>query len=179
MGNKNFFGQIDNIILKEYDKNYPLEYEKEINALKTALPNKKAEYYHIGSTAIPNIISKPIIDIAVGLDSFPLQQNEIEIIKNLDYIYWESNPNKNHQFFFKNLPRTHHLHFYPTGYQKFSDQIIFRDRLIADKELRTQYEKLKMNLSEKYKTDREKYTQEKTEFVDMVLGKKSAHNKDD
>lgn len=156
---KNFFGGIDNVILKEYDENYVLEYKKEVEILKTILPEKEAEYFHIGSTAIPNIKSKPIIDIAVGLKIFPLNKDEIEVIIKSGYEYWENNPNKKHQFFFKNLPRTHHLHFYPNGFKKLADQILFRDRLIADKNLRNKYEKLKINLAMKYKNDREKYTE--------------------
>lgn len=166
---KNFFGEIDNVILKEYDKNYALKFDKEVRILKTILIEKKAEFYHIGSTAIPNIVSKPIIDIAVGLEQFPLNRETIKRILNLGYEYWENNPNKNHQFFFKNLPRTHHLHFYPNGYKKLIDQIIFRDRLITDKKLRKEYEQLKMKLAKKYKDDREKYTEMKAGFVNKVL----------
>lgn len=171
--NKNFFGEIDNVILKKYDVNYTLKYEKEVEFLKRILGENRAEFFHVGSTAIPDIVSKPIIDIAIGLEQFPLNTGVTELILNLGYKYWENNPNKNHQFFFKNLPRTHHLHFYPMGYKKLSDQIIFRDKLIVDKELKNQYEKLKIDLAKKYKTDRETYTGKKADFVKMVLDKSS------
>lgn len=174
--NNNFFGEIDNVILKEYDGNYALDYKKEVRILKEILLERKAEFHHIGSTAIPNIVSKPIIDIAIGLEQFPLNEGEIKRISDLGYIYWEGNPNKDHQFFFKNLPRTHQLHFYPNDYEKLSEQIIFRDKLIADGKIRSEYEKLKMELAKKYKEDREKYTEMKTEFVNKVLGKKPTHN---
>lgn len=167
--NKNFFGSIDNVVLKEYDPNYPVIFEKEIELLKRILLNRKANYHHIGSTAIPDILSKPIVDIAIELDKFPLSEQEIDKISELGYRYWKSNPNPDHQFFFKNLPRTHHLHFYPQGYQKLIDQIRFRDILNIDEKLRAEYEELKIQLAEKHKLDREKYTNEKIQFIKKVL----------
>jgi len=167
--NKNFFSSLDNVTLKAYDPNYPLIFEKEIELLKQTLPNRKASYYHIGSTAIPEILSKPIVDIAIEIEVFPLTEQEIIKISECGYRYWDSNPNADHQFFFKNLPRTHHLHFYPQEYQKMIDQIRFRDILNTDKKLRTEYEDLKIQLAEKHKNDREKYTDEKTIFVKKVL----------
>ena len=167
--NKNFFGSLDNVTLKPYDPNYPLIFEKEIELLKQTLPNRKASYYHIGSTAIPEILSKPIVDIAIEIEEFPLTEQEIIKISECGYRYWDSNPNADHQFFFKNLPRTHHLHFYPQEYQKMIDQIRFRDILNTDKKLRAEYEDLKIQLAEKHKNDREKYTDEKAIFVKKVL----------
>jgi GrpB-like predicted nucleotidyltransferase (UPF0157 family) len=103
---KNYFGAVDEVILKEYNPDYPSLFEKEAELLKSVLANRMCRYHHIGSTAIPGILSKPIIDIAIELADFPLQEKEIEKIARLGYSYWHSNPNPDHQFFFKNLPRT-------------------------------------------------------------------------
>ncbi|MEM9982649.1 MAG: GrpB family protein [Bacteroidota bacterium] len=87
----------------------------EVDLLRSLLPNLQAKYHHIGSTAIPAILSKPIIDIAIELTNFPLNENVLERLTTIGYTYWADNPVPARQFFFKNLPRTHHLHFYPTN----------------------------------------------------------------
>jgi GrpB-like predicted nucleotidyltransferase (UPF0157 family) len=63
------------------------------------------------------------------------------------------------------------LHFYPSGYQKLTDQIKFRDKLNAERHLKERYEELKIQLARAYKFDREKYTGEKAEFIKSVLEK--------
>lgn len=165
----NFFGEIDAIILHEYSIDYPQKYKVEVTLLESVLPDQKCKFHHIGSTAIPNILSKPIVDIAVELESFPLAKEEIAEVEKLGYRYWNSNPNENHQFFFKNIPRTHHLHVYPFGGKKLDRELRFRDILLQDEKLKVQYEDLKKNLAKKYRMDREKYTDMKSEFINSVL----------
>ncbi len=159
-------------MLTVYNPNYPDIYKKEVEILKQVLQKRNAKFYHIGSTAIPSILSKPIVDIAIELPSFPMMEDDIDKISNLGYRYWKDNPIREHQFFFKNLPRTHHLHFYPVGYQKLADQIRFRDMLNSSIQSRKEYEKLKIRLAEKYRFDREKYTSEKGQFIRKILTSK-------
>ncbi|MGD1840502.1 MAG: GrpB family protein [Thermonemataceae bacterium] len=170
--NKNFFGSIDNVVLKAYNPHYVTAFALEVDLLRSTLPNLQVKYHHIGSTAIPAIISKPIIDIAIELTNFPLNEEEIEALSTAGYTYWANNPESDHQFFFKNLPRTHHLHFYPTNSVKLSNQIAFRDKLNQDATLRDAYEKLKIELAAKYTSDRERYTFEKSTFINKVLNQK-------
>ncbi len=165
----NFFGEIDAVILYEYRVDYPKKYNEEVSLLENVLPNLKCRFHHIGSTAIPNILSKPIIDIAVEIDRFPLQPHEIAALENLGYRYWNSNSVENHQFFLKNLPRTHHLHVYPFGAEKLARELRFRDRLLQDENLKSQYEDLKKNLAKAYRLERDKYTDMKSGFINSVL----------
>ena len=173
----NFFGEIDNIVLKEYDGSYPKKYFAEIELLEQTFSSLNPEFHHIGSTAIPNILSKPVIDIAVEVNPFPLDEDKLEMLYELGYVYWALNPDKNHQFFFKNLPRTHHLHVYPRGADKLKKEIVFRDLLIQSKELKNEYELLKKDLASKFSTDREKYTEMKTEFIQLTLERNTNPNK--
>ena len=104
------------MILKEYNADYPLIFEKEVELLKETIHRGNTKYHHIGRTAIPYIFSKPVVDIAIELDGALLNKQDIERVTELGYKFGDSNPNPHHQFFFKNLPRTDHLHFYPKGY---------------------------------------------------------------
>ena len=165
----NFFGEIDAVVLCEFSVDYPKKFQEEVRLLRAVFPDCECRFHHIGSTAIPSILSKPIIDIAVELESFPLVKDEIAEVEKLGYRYWNSNPNENHQFFFKNLPRTHHLHVCPVGAEKLERELRFRDRLLLDETLKSQYEDLKKSLAKKYHMDREKYTDMKSEFINTVL----------
>ena len=167
--NRNYFGAIDDVILKEYNSSYPSEYQNEVSVLKLIILHH-AVYHHIGSTAVPALLSKPIIDIAIGLDSFPLSEQTIDNLSANGYVFWRENPDLQHQFFFKNLPRTHHLHVYPIKATKLLNKIKLRDLLLLNPDLQEAYQALKIELSKKYKNDREGYTNGKTEWMNSILG---------
>ncbi len=170
MLNKNYFGEIDNVVLEEYNSGYPSKYLSEIELLKQII-SSPARYHHIGSTAVPGMFSKPVIDIAIELEFFPLSQIIIDQLQITGYIFWDKNPANDHQFLFKNLPRTHHLHLYPMNSQQVIDKITFRDILISNYAIRQEYQDLKIRLAAKYPNDREKYTINKTYWIKSVLQK--------
>lgn len=175
----NHFGNVDNVILKDYDASYFEQFKVEKELLLNLFGEDTISIEHVGSTAITNIKSKPIIDIAILLKSFPLTITSIEELQKINYVYWCTNPNLHHQFFFKGLPRTHHLHFYPLGYHKYEDQIIFRNFLLNNDDKAKEYECLKIELAHLYKDDREKYSEMKADFVESVLSsfkEKTTHN---
>lgn len=167
----NRFGIIDNVVLEDYKDNYPLLFGEEKELLFNILKDDVILIEHIGSTAISNIKSKPVIDIGLYVNSFPLSDEKIELLKNENYVYWCTNPDKKHQFFFKGLPRTHHLHIYPVSNDKLKKQIIFKNYLSHHKDVAKDYEKLKIELAEKFFDDREKYTDMKKDFIELVLEK--------
>ena len=126
---------------------------------------------HIGSTAIIGIASKPIIDIAVGLPKYDFAELAIQKLANLGYssrgfrsdglgTILELKDGKN---------RTHCIHLLDMSKPRWDDCIFFRDTLQNNSKLRTEYQDLKKELSQKYKNDRQKYTQEKNIFVGRIL----------
>ena len=165
---RNYFGPIDNVRLRPYDAAYSERYQQEVRLLAPLFP-AVVVFHHIGSTAVPGLLGKPVLDIAVTLPSFPLGAVEVAAIETLGYRYWADNPNLAHQFFFKNLPRTHHLHLYPTASTKLADQLRFRDMLKASERLRAAYTALKQQLAAQLAHDREAYTAGKTDFIRRVL----------
>ncbi|MCS5709315.1 GrpB family protein [Candidatus Berkiella cookevillensis] len=129
---------------------------------------------HVGSTAIPGIKAKPIIDLYVGVRSVAEAQPLISIIEQMGYQYWAENPNPNKMFFVKGMPpfgmgRTHHIHVVQYDSDYFKARVAFRDFLIQHPSYAREYEHLKITLAAKDNTDREAYTDAKSEFITKIL----------
>lgn len=106
----------DNIIIEPYNSNWPKLAEAEIKAIKgisSQLSHVSIE--HLGSTAVPGLSSKPVIDIFIAVKSIEEANQWIKPLETLAYVFWDENPNKSHLRFFKGMPpfgskRTHHIH---------------------------------------------------------------------
>lgn len=175
----------DAIELTPYDDQWPILAKLEITTLQNSLPeNHIIDIQHVGSTAIPGMIAKPIIDIQIAVDSISaIKQTAIETLKTLGYEYWSDNPDLERLFFVKGMPpfgekRTHHVHIVEPSSKHWKEKILFRDYLISDPAVADEYKKLKKKLAEQHQYDRERYTDSKTKFVNDVLQKvrKNASN---
>lgn len=160
------------IILTQYNPKWPIEFQKEKEFLLVII----GEYLcgtveHIGSTSMPGLIAKPVIDIMFGVESLSKSRPAIEIISQNGYCYYPYKEEVMH-WFCKPSPefRTHHLHLVPYKSDLWQERVKFRDALIADEKLTLEYSKLKQNLALKHKHDREQYTEAKTDFIRRVLG---------
>lgn len=127
--------------------------------------------HHVGSTAVPGLDAKPVIDILVGVESRDASRACFEPLAELDYRYatyrsaemhWFCKPNPRH--------RTHHLHLVPTGSQRYADELAFRDRRLRDDyDLAAKYVELKRTLAETHRYNRQAYTEGKADFIRRVL----------
>ena len=126
---------------------------------------------HVGSTSIKGLSSKPIIDIAIGVDSL----NSItKYFISLEGIYTiKSNIDKGEILLIKeNATETFSLvHVLPINSERYINLIRFRDILNNNPDIVKEYEDLKINLATKYKNDRAMYTKSKNEFINDVLKK--------
>lgn len=123
---------------------------------------------HIGSTAIPAIRSKPVIDVLVGMRALPLT-DAIEPMKALGYEYVEGAGNAERLFFRRQPERTHHVHVVLHDGVEWRRHVIFRDWLNLHGHLAKEYEALKEELAARFAEDRAAYTEGKTAFVERVL----------
>lgn len=166
----------DAIEVVSFDPDWLIQGQAEIKVLTNTLPqNMVLDIQHVGSTSIPNIKSKPIIDIAIAVTSVQeIKTVAIAALEKLNYSYWDENPDKESMFFVKGMPpfgerRTHHVHISEPTHRKWQERIIFRDYLLSHPEAVTAYEKLKVELANQYTYDREKYTDAKKEFIKAIL----------
>lgn len=126
--------------------------------------------HHVGSTAVPGLLAKPVIDILVGVDSLEDSRPCIALLAPLHYVYAPYLPEKMH-WLCKPDParRTHHLHLVPTHSERFADELAFRDYLRAHGNRAREYEQLKRDLAARHRHDREAYTEGKADFVRATL----------
>jgi GrpB-like predicted nucleotidyltransferase (UPF0157 family) len=125
---------------------------------------------HIGSTAVPGLAAKPIIDIMAPVASLKASLPAIEAAGGIGYVFYPYQLEVMH-WFCKPSPsyRTHHLHLVPAGSQLWLDRLAFRDGLRASEALRTEYQALKQSLAVVHRDDREAYTSAKGPFIERVL----------
>ena len=131
---------------------------------------------HIGSTAVPGLAAKPIVDLAASvtdLDTAVAATSERLAAAGWSYVPPALDQRPWRRFFVKPDPtgqrREAHLHLIPAGHDRWTDQIRFRDALRNDPTKAQQYEDLKRRLSQDNGHDREAYTEGKAAFVASVL----------
>lgn len=125
---------------------------------------------HIGSTAVPGLAAKPVIDIMAGIKSLDASLPAISILGKYEYWYYPYRPEIMH-WFCKPSPqfRTHHLHLVPYSSIVWNERLAFRDYLRSHSDVVQEYAELKYRLAEQYRFDREKYTEAKTAFIKNIL----------
>jgi GrpB-like predicted nucleotidyltransferase (UPF0157 family) len=122
---------------------------------------------HIGSTSVPDLCAKPIVDILVGLRELELTDEQIAAMTELGYEYLGEYGLPGRLFFRKGDPRTHNVHVVKHGGEHWERQLVFRDALRSDPEERLRYDAFKRRLAAEGHS-REVYTELKTPFIRAV-----------
>jgi GrpB-like predicted nucleotidyltransferase (UPF0157 family) len=154
-----------------YDPSWPGGFEQERRRLESAIgPWITGGVHHVGSTSVPGMDAKPIIDILVGVESLAASRACLEPLKALEYSYAPYRSAEMH-WLCKPSPsrRTHHLHLVPTGSSRYRDELAFREALRWDAAMAKAYVQLKRQLAARHRYDREAYTEAKASFVAEVL----------
>ena len=126
---------------------------------------------HTGSTAIPGLPAKPILDILGGYPAGASAADYIDVLTSADYIHRGEQGIPGREFFRRGSPRSYHLHLTAIDSQFWRDHLTFRDRLRADDSLRDAYGALKQTLATRFPLDREAYIDAKGPFVKQVLNR--------
>lgn len=159
--------------LVEYDPAWPARFDAERGRLWERFPVELIDVQHIGSTAIPGMPAKPIIDVMAGVASMAVADALFEPILDHGYVTSvEFNAGLTDRRWFMrhaNGRRTHHLHVVVHDGDLWRQRLAFRDALRADPIQATRYAALKRELASRHLKDREAYTQAKGEFVRSVI----------
>ncbi len=166
----------DHVNIVDYDPEWQALAVAEITQLRATLPPAKIiDIQHVGSTAIPEMAAKPIIDIQIAVPSLEeMKIIAVPALQKLGYEYWEENPDPTRIFFVKGMPpfgekRTHHVHIVEPTSTHWSGKINFRNYLIAHPDIAKEYQALKIKLAQQHRDDREEYTKAKGEFINRIL----------
>ena len=164
----------DPVVLVPYEEAWPSLFEEERAHIEGAVGPWMEEIEHIGSTAVPGLAAKPVIDIMVGVRSL---EDTPALVARLEPIGYEYVPELERQMpfrrYFRKLSegrRTHQIHLVERSDSAFWDRhVLFRDYLRAHPEVAEGYARLKYEASERFREDRAAYTDAKTEFIAEVV----------
>ncbi len=164
------------IVLKEHDPAYFDWYETEKKELLGCLPGSAVKRIsHIGSSAVKGLVSKPTVDILLEIDSDGSIDQIVDILKDSGWLLMSQSdePYVNRSFnkgYTQDgfAEKVYHLH---VRYYGNWDEFYFRDYLIAHEEAAKKYAELKLSLMQKYKNNRDGYTDAKTDFIKKYTDK--------
>jgi GrpB-like predicted nucleotidyltransferase (UPF0157 family) len=162
----------DPVLIVPYDVSWPEWFQQLAYPLRQALGPVALRIDHIGSTSIPGLAAKPVIDIQISVADFePLDAYRLPL-EGLGYIFRADNPNLTQRYFREPLghPRVH-IHVMRAG--SFGEQfaLLFRDYVRTHPDVIAQYAKLKIGLAQRYQLaeERQLYTEAKRPFIWQVI----------
>jgi len=159
--------------LSQYDPNWPLLFEQEKERIMEAMGDEAIEIEHIGSTSVPGLRAKPIIDILLVVEVFgPITEYKRRLEPLGYHLYEHEDFNvTEHLFLWKGQPRTHHLHIVEYATWEHQRHIIFRDYLRKHPDIARLYEEVKQQLAAAFSKNRPAYTKGKTAFIKNIMAR--------
>lgn len=151
-----------------YSFSWPELFRRERDLLAEVMGPVCLEVEHVGSTAVPGLSAKPVIDIQVAVRQIPgLQASTVLALEQLGYQVMPERAYPTRLFMPKGPEgrRTHHLNLVVSEREDWLAPLRFRDALRADEALRDEYAELKRSLTARYSADRDTYTAQKSEFI--------------
>lgn len=174
----------ERIEIVDYDPSWPLRFEEEKLHLLDCLPaDLVRRVEHFGSTAIPGLCAKPVIDILVEVtDLAQARMVVVPILEGQGYEYiWRPSFGTDippyYAWFIKrdgDGKRTHHIHVVESHFAQW-ETLYFRDYLIEHPEVAADYDRLKKELSDRYESDRDAYTRAKGAFIRKITDKAKSY----
>ena len=167
----------EDIAVVPYDPQWPAMFEEEKERLRAWLPSELiGRIEHFGSTAVPGLAAKPIVDMLVEVtDLEEVKRRVVPILESKGYDYfwrptWGDDVAPWYAWFIRRNAdgiRTHHIHMVERDFEHWN-RLLFRDYLIKNPSAAQEYQTLKMRLATAYPNDRVAYTKGKTEFITAV-----------
>ena len=162
----------DAVILVDYDPSWADRFAAEEARLRSGLGALALRVDHVGSTSVPGLMAKAIIDIQVSVADVTDGPSYIPTLRELGYAHVPDERFPTYPFFRHPAegPRDFHLHVAQAGSVEEQEHLVFRDALRADPVVARMYLELKRELARRYFADRVAYSNSKGEFVHRVLG---------
>lgn len=154
------------LLVVPYDPDWPLQFAQEAKLWKSILSDTEYQIHHVGSTSVPGLSAKPIIDMLLEVDDLALLDVQSKEIEELGYGIKGEYGIPGRRYFRKGkLQRTHHVHAYQTGDSNIARHLAFRDYLITHPVVAQEYATLKRQIAEWVGNDRRAYSAAKNDFI--------------
>jgi GrpB-like predicted nucleotidyltransferase (UPF0157 family) len=157
------------IAIHSYDRTWPEKFRAHAAVISAALGDGALRVEHIGSTAVPGLAAKPIIDILLVVENSGDESTYLSRLEAAGYHLRVREPDFHEHRMFRTPERDVHLHVFSLGSTEIERYLTFRDRLIRNASDRRQYEDMKRELATRDWPDMDAYAEAKTECVERIL----------
>jgi len=151
-----------------HDSHWAANFERESAVVRTALGDILVTLHHIGSTAIPGIVAKPVIDMLAVVTDVTTLDRRAPLLEEVRYEALGEFGILGRRYFRKDSAegvRTHQMHAFAVGSPEIDRHLVFRDYMRAHQTEAEQYAELKQELARRFPTNMDAYTEGKTEFI--------------
>jgi GrpB-like predicted nucleotidyltransferase (UPF0157 family) len=159
------------VTLAAYDPLWPEEFRAEAARIARSCEHLEIRLEHVGSTSVPGLSAKPIIDIAAGVPPRVDRRPYIQALKELGYEHLGAHGIPGRDFFRRGRPRSHHVHMLSWSSEQWREHLLFRDHLRSHDDVRLEYEILKRQLARTHADERHRYQSGKGPFIQAILRK--------
>lgn len=157
------------IVLKPYDENWSILFEREKQRISTILKDKALMIEHIGSTSVPGLIAKPIIDILLVVEDAGKEEDYVDDLVSHGYILRIKEPDFENHHMFLGSDTDIHLHVFSKGSKEIEKYLLFRNYLRAHQEVRELYANTKKTLAKKKWKYVQNYADAKSDVVQQIM----------
>lgn len=157
------------IRLVPYDNTWPMEFAAEADRIERACAGLRIRLEHVGSTSVPGLGAKPVIDILAGRPGTVSGTAYVAAFRQLGYEHKGSFGVPGRNYFRRGSPRSHHVHLVSWSSDFWRDHLLFRDYLRAHPVMASEYETIKRELAAAYLQDKESYTDAKGPFIRSIV----------
>ncbi|HZR40096.1 MAG TPA: GrpB family protein [Ktedonobacteraceae bacterium] len=169
----------DPIVVVPYDPTWPDLFARLAKDMRAALGDVALRIDHIGSTSIPQLAAKPVIDIQISVAAFAPLEAFCVPLESLGYVFRSENTELTKRYF-RESPGQRRTHIHVRRAGSFSEQLalLFRDFMCTHPQAAEQYAQLKYKLAQRYRDNREAYVEAKQLFIWNVIAQASDWSQD-
>jgi len=157
------------IKIVDYDPDWPSRFETHARIIAGALCGSALRIEHVGSTSVPGLAAKPIIDVLVVVPDAADESAYLPPLEAAGYVLRVREPDWNQHRMFRTHEKDAHVHVYSDGCPEIQRILTFRDRLRRNIDDRRRYEQTKRELAAKELSDMNAYADAKTEVIESIL----------
>jgi len=159
------------IVVVDYNPCWPEKFQRHAEILSRTLGSKVLAIEHVGSTSVPGLAAKPIIDIIILVEDSGDEPAYLPVLVEAGYVLRVREPDWHQHRMFRTPELDVHIHIFSQGCVEVTRQLAFRDRLRANVEDRRLYESVKRKLAKEEWPDMNAYARAKSEVVEQITAR--------
>jgi GrpB-like predicted nucleotidyltransferase (UPF0157 family) len=159
------------ILIVNYDPRWSELFQREAARIQSALAERALQIEHVGSTSVPNLPAKPIIDILLVVTNSADEGSYLPMLEGVGYVLCIREPNWHEHRMFKGPDTDVNLHVFSAGCPEIERVLVFRDWLRGNAADRALYARTKLALAQKEWKDVQNYADAKTSVIEEIIGR--------